>query len=60
MPFFRNNQAVINLGKNELTLSENPIMVLLARSEVIVPVKVNNLQLEVQQILVHAQGMNES
>jgi len=34
-------------------------MVLLARNEVIVLVKVINLQLEAQQILVHARGINE-
>jgi len=57
--FLRENQAVIHLGKNEVTLSENPIIVLLARSEIIVPIKVNDLKLEAQQILVHAQSIGE-
>lgn len=52
--------AVINLGKNEITLSEKNEMVLLARSESIIPVTVENLQLETQQILIHAQDIDQN
>lgn len=61
-PFLQGNTqyAVINLGKKEITLSDRPEMVLLARSETIIPVTVNDLQLETQQVLVHAQNIEEN
>lgn len=52
--------AVINLGKNKITLSEKNEMVLLARSESIIPVTAENLQLETQQILVYAQDIDQN
>lgn len=57
--FLQGNQAVIHLGNNEVTLFEKPIIVLQARSEIIVPVQVNNVKMEVQQILVYAQDIGE-
>lgn len=59
-PFLTDNQVVINIGKGEVSIPEETNMVLLARSEQIIPVKVNNQQLESQQVLIHAQTLGEN
>jgi hypothetical protein len=61
-PFLQGNSqyAVINLGKNEITLSDKTEMILLARSETIIPVTVDNIELETQEILIYAQNISEN
>lgn len=59
-PFLTGNQAVIDIGKRELFVSERNTMILQARCETIVPVYVNNQEVEHKDILIHSQPITDN
>ena len=56
-PFLMENQIIIDVGKGEIMSTLDKVTTIPNRSEVIIPVKVSNIQ-EHQNILIHAQNIN--
>jgi len=60
-PFLKDNQAVIDVSKGEITYPEDITKVIPARSEIIIPVRIiNKDSVNQRNILIYAQNINEN
>lgn len=61
IPFLKENQIIIDVGKGEITTTANQDNTIPARSEVIIPIEVDSQEsLEKQIILIHAQELGKN
>lgn len=58
-PFLTRNGAVIDVEKVELFFSDKTTMVIQARCETIGPIHINDPEMELKEILIHAQPISD-
>lgn len=60
-PFLRENHVIINIGKGEITTMTDKACTIPARSEMIIPIQVDEQEsLDHQIVLVHAQEIGKN